>query len=405
MPNLLIYAPIIGRGGVHRMITRLLEHWRNVPDWKITVLSQAVDEIGTPIDWQKVEFIQLDGGEPPRHPLLFAWLQANQSKFYAHWKRVAKQKKIDLTYLPMPWWTTRLPDFQPVTPYVVTVHDFSWDQLQKPAHEFRAEARIFAAERTGAALAIFPSEYQRQWGEQHYGYRNTRTIYHGHFIPPNFMATPSEGERVREKYGLPRRYVLAFHCANDKKDPETILAAQYIARSNSANVPPLVIAGLESELFVPNRIPREHQAYGYARHLWDVLAMHGYTLGQDLFVIPEQIPNADMGGLYANAACAVTATLNEGGISGSMFEAFAAHVPCVYTGLPMFTERLNPPGDYGFVFSPGDVQWCANGIYAACNDTDEAFRRAANAFAFANSRTWSDAAAEYMEAFNTLIST
>jgi glycosyltransferase involved in cell wall biosynthesis len=399
VPNVLIYSPIVGRGGVHRMVTRLLEHWRSEKGWKFTVLSQAADEVGQPIDWQGVEFIQIDGGTPPPHPALFDWMQQNQPVFHAHWQRVAKAKKIDISYFPMPWWTTRLPDFKPATPFAVTLHDFSWDQLQMPLHEFRGEARNFAEH---AALTVFPSDYQRKWGEQHYGFRHTQTIYHGHFIPAGFMVGEIEGKRVRAKYGLPEKYVLAFHCANDKKDPVSILAAQFLARGNSPDVPPLVIAGLDTQWLIPGSLPLGHYAYGAASRWWQIIQHYQYTLGRDLFILGS-VPVEDMGGLYANAQAAVTATRNEGGISGSMFEAFAAHVPCIYTDLPMFSERLTP-NQYGYVFQPGDVPRFADAIIAACTQTDEAYARAERAFAFANSRTWADAAGEYLKAFKTTIS-
>lgn len=405
MPNLLIYAPIIGRGGVHRMVTRLIEHWQNNPNWKIVVLSQTHDENGNEIDWGEAKFIQIDGGTPPQHPYLFTWLQQNQITFHTHWQKVAKQYKIDLTYFPMPWWTTRHGGFKPLTPMVITLHDFAWDQMSIPAHEFRAEARNFAEH---ADLAIFPSDYQRVWGEQNYGFKHTRTIYHGHFIPPNFLATPSEAARVQAQYRLPSRYTLAFHCANSKKDPITILRAQLEARKRSADVPPLVVAGLDTEWFTPGSIRPGHHAYGFATQLWNVIANCGYHIGEDLFVLGN-IPVQDMGGLYAGARAVISASLNEGGVNGTMFEAFAAHVPCVFTNLPMFSERLDPLTDYGFVFEPRDVNGLANTLIEVCTaqqqaeETGIALPQVQNAFAFANSRTWADSAREYLTAFEMLM--
>lgn len=378
------------------MVTRLVEHWQHAPDWHFIVLSQHRDEMGNDIDWGNVEFIQLDGGLPPLHPHLFTWLQAQQGVFYAHWQRIAEQRAIDLTYLPMPWWTVRLPEFTPPTPIVPTLHDFAWHQLKMPLHEFQGEAQLFAKH---AALTVFPSVFQREWGETYFGFRSTRTIYHGHFIPPGFLPTPLEAQRVRDIYGLPEQYVLAFHCASSKKDPLTILQAQIKARRESADVPALVIAGLDTEWFVPNSIKYGHPAWAFAKQVWNVMAE--FTLNRDLFVLGN-VPVKDMGGLYAGAKMAVTATHNEGGISGTMFEAFAAHVPCVYTELPVFSERLSPE-EYGFTFAPGHVRGCAEAIVRACTDTEQAYERAERALAFANSRTWGDAAQEYLEAFEGVL--
>ena len=393
--RVLIYAPIIGRGGVRRMVTRLAESWSKLNDWSFVALSQPHDEQGEKIDWP-CEFIQIDGGPAPRHPDLFNWLYENQPTFLKHWQRM---KGFDLTYLPMPWWTTRVPDFKAPMPIVATLHDFAWDQLNYTAHEFRAEARTFAAIN---AFACFPSDFQRRWAQDFYGFRSTRTIHHGHFIPSSFVATPAEAARVREHYRLPERYTLAFHCANDKKDPVTILRGQLEARRASPDVPPLVLAGLDTEWFAPPFVPRGHHALGFAQQIVSVIKACGYTYGQDLFVL-GRIPETDIAGLYAGATAAITATRNEGGISGAMFEAFAAHTPCIYTDLPIFSERLDV-NEYGWVFDVGDVGRLGQLIVDVVNNPDEAFRRAQQAFRFANSRTWDDAAAEYIEVFEEVLS-
>lgn len=396
MPKCLIYAPLIGRGGVHRMVTRLARAWAKLPGWEFSILSQRLDENGTPIDWPKeLPFEQIDGGEAPRHPELFPWLYANQPTFYAHWART----KADIAYLPMPWWTARLPYWKPPMPTVITLHDFAWDQTGQRNHEFRAEARVFAQ---SGVPTVFPSHYQRQWGIDHYGFRDTSTIYHGHFIPDGMMATPTEASRIRENYGLPPEYLLAFHVANAKKDPFTILTAVANARKRSKHVPPLVIAGLDTQMMAPPFVPETHFAHSFVQSVRACVEACGFTYGKDLFVLGA-VPEADIGGLYAGAAAAITASHNEGGIPGSMFEAFAAHTPAIYTDLPIFSERLKP-NEYGWVFEPKDSEALAQAIIEVCEKPDEGFKRAAKAFAFANSRTWDDAAGEYITLFEEVIS-
>lgn len=395
MPKVLIYAPLIGRGGVHRMITRLAKSWAKLPDWQFTILSQRNDENGAPIDWpENMVFEQICGGETPRHPKLFPWLYAKQPEFFAHWSKM----DADIAYLPMPWWTARLPYWKPPMPTVITLHDFAWDQLQQRNHEFRAEARVFAQ---SGVHTVFPSNFQREWGENHYGFRNTRTIYHGHFIPDGLMATPTEADRVRAKYELPPEYILAFHVGNAKKDPMTILKAVAAARQSSDRIPPLVLAGLDTEMLRPPYVPEDHFASAFVNQVRKIVKEYGYTYGKDLFVL-GRVPEADIGGLYAGAVAAVTASHNEGGIPGSMFEAFAAHTPAIFTNLPVFTERLKPPEKYGWAFTPGDVEGLTAALLEMI-DTPESFLRAGEAFTFANSRTWDDAAAEYIDLFKEVI--
>jgi len=395
MPHVLIYAPIIGRGGVHRLVTSMTHAWAKMSGWEFTILSQRNGENGDPIHWpQSMTFEQIDGGTPPRHPQLFPWLYAQQGVFYDHWKHM----KADITYLPMPWWTARLPRWTPPMPTVISLHDFAWDQLGWRNHEFRAEARIFAQ---SGVMTSFPSHYQREWGEKHYGFKNTRTIHYGHFIPSNLMATPTEAIRVRREYSLPPNYVLAFHVGNAKKDPFTILKGVAEARRRSMNVPPLVIAGVETQQMAPPFVPSTHEAYGFVNEFRTLAEASGFTYGKDLFVLGP-VAEADIGGLYAGAAAAITASHNEGGIPGSVYEAFASHTPCVYTDLPVISERLEPDV-YGWTFKPKDHMGLANNLIAICRDEDEAFTRAAKAFAFANSRTWADAAADYLKLFEEVL--
>lgn len=396
--RVLIYAPVIGRGGIRRLVERLTRAWSETADskqWAFHMLGQTADEYGHAFYLPTaVEVTQIEPGAAPLHPRLFDYLTRNQEVFYQHLKRIAGD--YDLIWLPHPWWTMQTSRWEIPTPVIATIPDFAFDQLQisgEPANRFRGEARRFEQY---ANLILFPSDYQRTWGESHYGFHHTATIHYADFLPLHFIPTAQEAERVRIKYKLPERWVLAFHCAHHK-DPITILRAQVEARKQSADIPPLVMAGIDTHLYRPGT-----QSPNGAQHVKATMQACGYQYGHDLFILGE-VPDADIAGLYAGAAMAVTASRSEAGLSGTLYEAFAAGTPLVYSSLPAFTERMGENGTYGLAFPIGDYRAMAKAMCQVMEQPEQTQKRIEQGKTFVAQRTWSDVAAEYLAAFERVL--
>lgn len=401
--RVLLYAPTVGRGGVRRVVETLTAAWATLTakggewDYDFEVLGQTFDEIGNLLHWpEQWPFTQLEpGADIPPHPHQFNWLMKHQDNFVRHLKRVVETGRYDLVFCPSPWWTMRPQTevFELPVPFVTVVADFAFDHINMGgmSANFRYVARQVAEK---ADLTIFPSYYQRRWGEKHYGFQQTRTIEHSaDFVANDFQATFEEGQRVREKYGLPERYILAMHCMYHK-DPVTILKAHSFLK----DAPPLVMAGVGTQY-----LANEGKAPdGHIEQVRQAVIDTGHAVGQNLF-IPGFVPDEDIAGLYMNAAVAVSASLSEGDLSGMCFEAMLASAPLVVSDLEVFTDRLGTDGQYALVFSRGVSSELAARISEVLEKPEEARQRATAAFGYANQRTALDVATAYLEAFEHVL--
>lgn len=413
MVKILIYAPSVGRGGVHRVIEKLThelaaqilpaEHPESTPglrrdftnDWEFHILGQRFDEIGQQVKWPiQWPFTQIDPvNKLPLHPNQFPFLRAHQSDFYQHLKRV--EADYDLIFCPTPWWAMNNNEFKLTRPFVTVINDFAFDHIDVGAIavDFHYTARYIGQHST---LAIFTADYHRRWGTTFYGFNHSQVIHHSaDFIPEVFVTTEAEGRRVRKKYNLPDQYVLAFHCAYHK-DPISILLGHRRAMNNEA-VPPLVMGGIGTQYYLNNQQNDDHVV-----KVKEALQVIQPQIGKDLFIV-GQIPEADIAGLYMGAVCAITASTSEGDLSGTIFEAMFAHAPLIYSDLAVFTERLGMDKQYGLCFRVGDFAGLGEAIQEVCAKPEEAKKRAENAYAFATARTVKDVAGEYIEAFKGVL--
>lgn len=393
--KLLVYAPMIGRGGISRFAQKLVDAWSKDKAMKITVIAQQADEFGHKMDWGKNKLITLP--QLSAHPKLFDALTAALPKFYAVLKEEIKNNRPDVIYLPMGWWTMRGTDWNvDGIPVVAFIGDFAMDYLSEFQESddfipYRAEALQLSK---NVNVLIMPSVHQVQYAK-HYGFEDVRMIYNSVFIPQKFDPFYEEGMRVTEKYKLPRNgYTLAFHAANHK-DPICILKGQHNARRISSAVMPLVIAGLETGDYRPDQPPANH----YAAEVQRTILKSSATIGKDLFILGE-IPEEDIGGLYAGASVAVVASRSEGGLSGAVWEAIMSRTPLIFSDFPVFTERLKADV-HGYCFPVGDDLQLGITLARVYNHYPQALDLANNAHATFMSN-WSEVAVQYTRIFKEL---
>lgn len=406
--RVLVYAPTIGRGGVHLVVKTLMNALATDTDpdeWHFAVLGQRYDEIGLEVEWPKEwPFTQIeplyDGQKLPAHPRQFAFLAQMADVFVDHLVRLVPHH--DLVYCPSPWWTmpAEWPEALTKKPFVTTLPDFAFDFIDMGtlAANFRVVSQRIADR---ADLTIFPSDFQREHGEALYGFgedgKKTKTISHSaDFLASESIPSGDEAERVREKYGLPANYVLAFHPAYHK-DPVTILRAQKLARSLSPNIPPLVMAGIGTEHFLTQKAV-DHHIDDVRKTLKEI----GIQPGIDFWALGT-IPNEDVAGLHAGATVALIASRSEGDLSGPMFEAMMARTPLIFSDLRVFTDRLGTDETYGLTFPVGEFGTLAAKLIDLCEHADDARERAKAAYAFARKRTVHDVVKDYLKAFKEVL--
>lgn len=401
MNRILIYAPTVGRGGVHRVVQKLMGGFARHADpeqWSFSVLGQTYDEIGLPVEWPEAwPFEQLDPGSTiPPHPVQFNWLNNHQKTFFAHLQRKVAGGDYDLIYCPSAWWTMRVPKWEMPIPFVTTVPDFAFDFIDMGmlTFNFRHVAKLIADR---ADFVVFPSNFQRCHGERFYNYHKTRTIHHSaDFVADSFDASGDEGLRVRIKYNLPHHYILAFHPMYHKAI-DIILQAQKWARQQCRDVPPLVVAGIGTEhLLTANEVD------SHIARIRELMKEIGVNPGVDFFAL-GRMPDEDIAGLYTGATAAVFASRSEGDISGGMFEAMMASTPLIFSDLPVLTERLGTDRHYGLHFKVDDVQALGSAIVEVCSYPQAARQRALNAFGFTRQRTVADVAGEYLDTFQGVL--
>lgn len=395
--KILVYAPTVGRGGVHRVVETLMDGFNRVSgvNTRFDVLGQTYDEIGLKIEWPEAwDFEQLDPGPTiPKHPEQFQWLYSQQETFVAHLARRAPD--YDLVFCPSPWWTMRVKEWPMQklgVPFVTVVADFAFDHIEMGllAYNFRHVAKLIAQQ---ADFTVFLSDWQRKWGEDHYNFKHTATIHHSaDFVAKDFVPTGDEAVRVGQKYGLPARYILAFHPMHHKGILD-VLPAFKIARGESSAVPPLVVAGINTE-----HLFSEESIDSHIDEVRVLLKDIGAVQNDNVFAL-GRIPGEDIAGLYVGAEASVVASHSDGTLSGAIFESMAASTPLIFSNLPVFTEELGTDNRYGLMFPVGDIPALAKAIVKVCEGRPSAHMRAMEAFGFTNKRSHLDVAREYLTVF------
>lgn len=398
MPRILIFAPMVGRGGIQRVIEKLTPTFPQAakPDWEWAILSQTFNEIGERIHWPHgVSWFQVrPTPDLPHHPYLFPFLMEHAPAFYAHLQAVSGD--YDLIWCPTPWWAMDVPQWDIRTPLVSTVFDLAFDHIDLGmiGDYFRLQARRIAQR---SARTIFPSRFQRDYGQAFYGFERTAVIPHSaDFIPTDFPVSSDGITAFREVYDLPERWILAFHCTYHK-DPITILRAYHAARQESPDVPPLVMAGVQTDLYRA-AIPFDAHVAQVQRLIVEL----DLRLDHDLFILGP-VADAHIGPLYAGASAALIASQSEGDVPAGAFEAIATLTPLIYSQLPAIVERLGSGPAYGLSFPVGDVEALSAAIIEVCNWPQAAADRANRAYDWSQQRHVQDVAREYLKVFEEVI--
>lgn len=388
--KVLVLLATVGRGGVTRVIEHLLPALVE-QGLDMTVVGQTLNEAGRPIAYPaEVPFIQIEpaDGLPP-HPNQFSFLVEHGGDFLAHAARL--QEGFDLCFAMTPWWSIGAKAVCNLhLPVISCIPDFAFDQIgmSEFLNDHFRSAVLRIAERS--ALTVFSSEFQRQWGIDHYGFALSRTTvipYSSDFIPTarGSMSLP----------GLPEHTLLAFHTLHHK-DPETLLRGYAYAHHKSRRVPPLVIGGIDSDTLTDLHYQSE-RLVGLRRLITHELNLR---LKRDLF-ITGFVPEEAIAGLYSRADAVLTATRSEGDISGTMNEAIRYCRPLIYSDLPVFAERITS-GVHGLAFPVGDWQALGECILDVCRDPAAARARAERAYTDLTPRTVDQVAEEFVCALKSV---
>ncbi len=404
--RLLIYAPVIGRGGVHRLVEFLTPAMLTIADSKgieLKILSHSRDENGVPINWPKDRFVPLKPSlwDLPSQTRRLQYLHEASSQYYKQLATIWEPG--DVVWLPHPWFTMRFSynsiQNAPVH-FVPTIHDMAFDTLKWGGAwgaGYRHEMLAFA--HYGSRL-IFSSNAMRDIAMERYYFSldKARTVYLSNFLPESFITTPEAIADFRTVYRVPEDYLLAFHCSSPSKDLLTIIRAVGLIRKHTpSQFVPLVIAGIGTERFHPNSTLDDE----YAQLIRDALRDAELQIDRDVYILGD-IHDHLIGGLYAGATATITASLSEAGLSGTLFEAFYAHSPAIFSDIPQFTERLGTDNLFGLHFRKSNPEDLARAIIELRGDSQLTRERSRMAYELVSKRTWQHIAQEYMDVFQSL---
>jgi glycosyltransferase involved in cell wall biosynthesis len=251
------------------------------------------------------------------------------------------------------------------SPLVVTVHDLAPVHLPKlfTANGRRFFRRAYELTRSDAHLVLCPSEATRADCEANgFAADRLRVVPWGVEVPDEIPG-PDATAAVRERYGLPDRYVLFVGTIEPRKDLPVLLKALAQLTGSDVDEVHLALAG-------PSGWHEDLAS------LVEPVADRCHLLG---FVPPD-----DLAALYAGAAAFAYPSRFEG-FGLPVLEAMAHGTP-VITASGTATEEV--AGDAGLVVPPGDPAALAEALQSLLEDPARAQALGAAGRERARSFTW-----------------
>jgi glycosyltransferase involved in cell wall biosynthesis len=260
--------------------------------------------------------------------------------------RLIRRERVHLTHF-----TKNLGAFGLPCPYIVTVHDLTTLLMKNSRADVLYYRLVEPRTLRGAAQLVAVSRDAAKDVERVYGIprESIEVVYwapdsrFGRDLHPDRIAT------VRQRYGLPERYILFIGILAKKKNLPTLLRALARVRAVLPDAPDLVVAGRQ---------------YPQSSDTESVPLVHRLGLGDHVHFIGG-VPNEDVPPLYAGAELYVLPSLHEGfGIP--LLEAMACGVPVLTTGGGSLPEVA---GDAAWVVeNPLDVEAFCEAILRLLSD-------------------------------------
>ena len=261
--------------------------------------------------------------------------------------RQIEELELDLLHFP----DTLIEPLSVSTPCVLTFFDMQHEYYPRffsPEHLAWRAARYRPSVDKAAHLLV-PSHFTASTLSERYGVAPSKMSLAPVGVQPGFQrATPKDVDRVRERYGLPERYL--FYPANPwpHKNHARLMAALRIYGERFGRAPELVLSGrLANE-------PRD--ATELARAAGVEASVHNLD-----FVAFEDMP-----ALYTGAAAMVFPSFFEGfGIP--LLEAMACGCPIAAADATAIPECV---GDAAVLFDPFDPECIANALHSLLSDEE-----------------------------------
>jgi glycosyltransferase involved in cell wall biosynthesis len=267
---------------------------------------------------------------------------------------------------------------------VITIHDLTLEQYP----EYRPREYLHWLYRTAARLSVkraslvlTVSAFTGREVRAYYGADAARVRVTGNAVDPSFHREQDMDRlaAVRERYGLPPRFVLAVGVGRPHKNLEVLVAA--FARLDPALAPALVLAGEVDRRF-PDGVAACIDAAG---------------LG-DRVLRPGIIREADLRALYSLADVFAFPSLAEG-FGLPPLEAMACGTPVVAANSPAVSETV---GDAALLFDPRDPSGLTEQLSRALRDSQLRVSLIRRGVERAGGFTWERVAKQTLQAYASL---
>jgi glycosyltransferase involved in cell wall biosynthesis len=268
-------------------------------------------------------------------------------------------------------------------PTVLTVHDLIFRLF--PEHQKRLNYWYLNAtmplycRRAGAILTV--SECSKRDLVAGYGLDPAKVTVVYEAAAPEFRAVSTIAvEEVRQRYGLPERFLIHVGTIEPRKNLTRLVEALQILRDGGLTLPLVVVGGkgwLYDEFF----------------HRLESLAV------RDAVHFPGYVPAADLPLLYNAATLAVVPSVYEG-FGLPVLEAMACGTPVIASQASSLPEI---GGEAAVYFDPYDVEAMAGAIRAVWTDTEGRIEMRQRGLVQAARFSWERAAAETLAVYQTLL--
>lgn len=235
-----------------------------------------------------------------------------------------------------------------------------------------------------ADLVVAPSRFTGDEIVAVYGVSRERVAIVPNAADARFSGTVTEDERrrVRERYGLPERFVLSVGTMQPRKDIPSIIRAFASVRSRIPDMGLVLVGGRGG---------------------------HNYDAGIDLAIaeaglwravlFPGYVGDADLPAIYASARILVFPSRYEG-FGLPLVEAFSVGVPVVASDIPPFREV---GGDAVSYFPVGDIARAAEAMYTLSMSEDARDRAISLGNGRSEAYSWDRSAAVLHENYRVLM--
>jgi glycosyltransferase involved in cell wall biosynthesis len=291
-----------------------------------------------------------------------------------------RREKIDLLHCPK----SAIPFFSSC-PVVVTLHDLI--PLSHPETE-KFAARVYwrlqipnAAKRSDFIITDSEDARKEIINDFNVAPERIKAIMLG-FDPAMLeLRDQNTGVTVRDRYGLPERYILYVGTIQPRKNIDSVIEAYFALRLESPTVPKLVIVGRKGWLY---------------DSLFRRISELALT---DKVIFTGFIPDEDLPFIYDGAQVFIYISLFEG-FGLPPLEAMACGVPVVVSNTTSLPEVV---GDAGISVMPTDIEAIVSALKTVLDNSEIAEKMKKKGLERARSFSWERCARETLEIYSIAI--